>query len=183
MSTPLGLRYSYQSPSYYYPRTWRQNFGKIPPHIILSSLFIACSQSRGSKQWRPRGYILATSSQWRPHLNMLLYSLTIQPPTAISHAIIGQFPGTKEQLILSTSSSRLTLLRPDSRLGNVQTLVSHDLFSIIRSVASFRLAGSSKAMYSPFVFLGWFVVREARRVCILFLVFPGWFVVRSVVRS
>jgi splicing factor 3B subunit 3 len=29
--------------------------------------------------------------------NMFLYSLTIQQPTAITQAIVGQFSGTKEQ--------------------------------------------------------------------------------------
>ncbi|KAI0150038.1 CPSF A subunit region-domain-containing protein [Hypoxylon sp. NC0597] len=76
--------------------------------------------------------------------NMFLYSLTIQPPTTISHAIIGQFAGTKEQQILTISGSRLNLLRPDPNLGQVITIVSHDVFSIIRSIASFRLAGSAK---------------------------------------
>ncbi|OTA68782.1 hypothetical protein K449DRAFT_451182 [Hypoxylon sp. EC38] len=76
--------------------------------------------------------------------NMFLYSLTIQPPTTISHAIIGQFAGTKEQQILTVSGSRLNLLRPDPNLGQVITIVSQDVFSIIRSIASFRLAGSTK---------------------------------------
>ncbi|KAF4333355.1 pre-mRNA-splicing factor rse-1 [Fusarium beomiforme] len=76
--------------------------------------------------------------------NMFLYSLSLQPPTAISQAIVGQFSGTKEQHILTVSGSLLTLYRPDPTHGRVQPLVSHDVFSIIRSVASFRLAGSSK---------------------------------------
>lgn len=78
---------------------------------------------------------------------MFLYSLTVQPPTTVSHAIIGQFSGTKEQQILTVSGSRLTLLRPDPNLGQVITIVSHDVFSIIRSVVSFRLAGSTKGKF------------------------------------
>ncbi|TPX11165.1 uncharacterized protein E0L32_000983 [Thyridium curvatum] len=77
--------------------------------------------------------------------NMFLYSLTIQPPTTISQAILGQFSGTKEQQIIAASGSRLTLLRPDPSQGKVITLVSHEIFGIIRAVAAFRLAGSSKA--------------------------------------
>ncbi|KAH9907364.1 Pre-mRNA-splicing factor rse-1 [Xylariomycetidae sp. FL2044] len=76
--------------------------------------------------------------------SMFLYSLSIKPPTVITHAIIGQFSGTKEQQILTASSSRLTLYRPDPTLGKIVTLVSHDVFSIIRSIASFRLPGSPK---------------------------------------
>ncbi|KAK8115046.1 Pre-mRNA-splicing factor rse-1 [Apiospora kogelbergensis] len=75
---------------------------------------------------------------------MFLYSLTIQPPTTITQAIVGQFSGTKEQQILTASGSRLTLLRPDPAQGRVITLLSHDVFGIIRSIAAFRLAGSNK---------------------------------------
>ncbi|KAG5751836.1 hypothetical protein H9Q70_005526 [Fusarium xylarioides] len=76
--------------------------------------------------------------------NMFLYSLSLQPPTAISQAIVGYFSGTKKQQILTVSGSVLTLHHPDPTHGKVQPLYSHDLFSIIRSVVSFRLAGSSK---------------------------------------
>lgn len=76
--------------------------------------------------------------------NMFLYSLTIQPPTTITQAILGQFSGTKEQQIITASGSRLTLLRPEPSQGKVITLLSHDVFGIIRSIAAFRLAGSNK---------------------------------------
>ncbi|WZH42250.1 Pre-mRNA-splicing factor rse-1 [Fusarium acuminatum] len=76
--------------------------------------------------------------------NMFLYSLSLHPPTAISQAIVGQFSGTKEQQILTVSGSVLTLHRPDPTRGRVQPFLSHDLFSIVRSIVSFRLAGSSK---------------------------------------
>lgn len=76
--------------------------------------------------------------------NMFLYSLTLQPPTTISQAILGQFSGTKEQQIITASGSRLILLRPDPTQGKVIILVSHDIFGIIRSISSFRLAGSNK---------------------------------------
>ncbi|KAK4227715.1 Pre-mRNA-splicing factor rse1 [Podospora fimiseda] len=76
--------------------------------------------------------------------NMFLYSLTIQPPTTISQALLGQFSGTKEQQIITASGSRLTLLQPDPRQGKVNTILSHNVFGIIRSIAAFRLAGSHK---------------------------------------
>ncbi|KAF5628518.1 pre-mRNA-splicing factor rse-1 [Fusarium sp. NRRL 25303] len=76
--------------------------------------------------------------------NMFLYSLSLQPPTAISQAIVGHFSGTKDQQILTVSGSILTLYRPEPTHGRVESLLSHDLFSIIRSIVSFRLAGSSK---------------------------------------
>lgn len=76
--------------------------------------------------------------------NMFLYSLTIQPPTNVVQAVLGQFAGTKEQLIITAAGSQLTLLRPDPSQGKVVTLLSHDVFGIIRSLAAFRLAGSNK---------------------------------------
>ncbi|ODA80042.1 hypothetical protein RJ55_03000 [Drechmeria coniospora] len=76
--------------------------------------------------------------------NMFLYSLTIQPPTNVVQAILGQFAGTREQLIITASGSRLTLLRPDASLGKVHTVLIHDVFGIIRSLAPFRVTGSTK---------------------------------------
>ncbi|KAK2070300.1 hypothetical protein P8C59_004806 [Phyllachora maydis] len=76
--------------------------------------------------------------------NMFLYSLTIQPPTVVTQALLGQFSGTKEQQIITASASRLTLLQPDPRQGKVNTLLSHDIFGIIRALSLFRLAGSHK---------------------------------------
>ncbi|KAG9508250.1 Pre-mRNA-splicing factor rse1 [Fusarium musae] len=76
--------------------------------------------------------------------NMFLYSLSLQPPTAISQASVGHFSGTKEQQILTVSGSILTLYSPDTTHERLQPFLSHDLFSIVRSIVSFRLAGSSK---------------------------------------
>ncbi|KAL2812489.1 CPSF A subunit region-domain-containing protein [Aspergillus granulosus] len=76
--------------------------------------------------------------------HMFMYSLTIQPPTAITQAILGQFAGTKEQQIVTASGSKLTIHRPDPTQGKVTPLYSQDVFGIIRSLAAFRLAGSNK---------------------------------------
>lgn len=80
--------------------------------------------------------------------NMFMYSLTIQPPTAITQAILGQFAGTKEQQIVTASGSKLTIHRPDPTQGKITPIYSQDVFGIIRSLAAFRLAGSSKGMHS-----------------------------------
>ena len=77
---------------------------------------------------------------------MFMYSLTIQPPSYITQAILGQFAGTKEQQIITASGSRLTIHRPDPQLGKVTPILSQDVFGIIRTLAAFRLAGSSKGM-------------------------------------
>jgi splicing factor 3B subunit 3 len=78
---------------------------------------------------------------------MFMYSLTIQPPTAITQAILGQFAGTKEQQIVTASGSKLTIHRPDPTQGKVIPLYTQDVFGIIRTLAAFRLAGSSKGMF------------------------------------
>jgi hypothetical protein len=75
-----------------------------------------------------------------------MYSLTIQAPTAISHAVLGQFSGTKEQQIVTACGSRITLNRPDATQGKIVPILSHDVFGIIRGLAAFKLAGSNKGM-------------------------------------
>lgn len=127
--------------------------GSAPKMHIAIILFVhlhhLVSQKRSSLQitsWK----VSTVPSSWRCVLtmaatsNMFLYSLSLQSPTGITQAITGQFSGTKEQQILTASGSTLSLLRPDATQGRVQTLVSHDVFSIIQSIASFRLAGSAK---------------------------------------
>ncbi|CAF9928539.1 pre-mRNA-splicing factor rse1 [Imshaugia aleurites] len=76
--------------------------------------------------------------------SMFMYSLTIQPPSSITQTILGQFAGSKEQQILTASGSRLTIHRPDPAQGKIATILSQDLFGIIRTLAAFRLAGSNK---------------------------------------
>ncbi|KAJ5733568.1 Pre-mRNA-splicing factor rse1 [Penicillium malachiteum] len=76
--------------------------------------------------------------------HMFMYSLTIQPPTAVTQAVLGQFAGTKEQQVITASGSKLTIHRPDPTLGKITPIFSQDVFGIIRSLAVFRLAGSNK---------------------------------------
>ena len=78
--------------------------------------------------------------------SMFMYSLTIQPPTSVAQAILGQFAGTKEQQIVTASGARLTIHRPDPTQGKISTILSQDVFGIIRTLAAFRLAGSNKGM-------------------------------------
>ncbi|KAI5291139.1 pre-mRNA-splicing factor rse1 [Ascosphaera aggregata] len=76
--------------------------------------------------------------------SMFMYSLTIQPPTAIVQAILGQFGDDRKQQIITASGSKLTIHKPDPETGKIYPLYSQDCFGIIRSLAAFRLAGSSK---------------------------------------
>jgi splicing factor 3B subunit 3 len=79
--------------------------------------------------------------------SMFMYSLTIQPPSSITSAVLGQFSGTKEQQIVTASGSKLTIHRPDANQGKIVPLFTQDCFGIIRGLAAFRLAGSSKGMF------------------------------------
>lgn len=79
--------------------------------------------------------------------HMFMYSLTVQQPTAITQAILGQFTGSKEQQIITASGSSLTIHRPIPAQGKITPIFSTNVFGIIRSLASFRLAGGSKGMF------------------------------------
>lgn len=81
---------------------------------------------------------------------MFMYSLTIQPPTAITQAVLGQFAGTKEQQIVTASGSKLTIYRPEPAQGRIVSIYSQNVFGIIRTLAAFRLAGSSKGRVTLF---------------------------------
>ncbi|KAI0916430.1 pre-mRNA-splicing factor rse1 [Taiwanofungus camphoratus] len=75
---------------------------------------------------------------------MHLYNLTLQPPTAITHAVAGNFSGSRQQEIIASRGTRLELLRPDVQSGKVSTVVASDVFGSIRSLAAFRLTGGTK---------------------------------------
>lgn len=76
--------------------------------------------------------------------SMFMYSLTLQAPSDITSAVLGQFAGTKEQQIVAASGSKLTIYRPDPTQGKISPLFTQDCFGIIRSLAAFRLAGSTR---------------------------------------
>ncbi|KAG5519797.1 hypothetical protein PMAC_000070 [Pneumocystis sp. 'macacae'] len=75
---------------------------------------------------------------------MFLYSLTLLPPSGISASVVGQFSGQKQQEIIVARGSRLELLKPDPNLGKIKSLLSHDVYGIIRTLVGFRLAGTNK---------------------------------------
>ncbi|KAF4523972.1 hypothetical protein B566_EDAN013555 [Ephemera danica] len=75
---------------------------------------------------------------------MYLYNLTLQRASAITHAVHGNFSGTKQQEILVARGKSLELLRPDPNTGKVHTLLTVEVFGIVRSIMSFRLTGGTK---------------------------------------
>lgn len=77
-------------------------------------------------------------------ISVHLYNLTLQPPTAITQAIVGNFSGARQQEIIVSHGTRLELLRPDVQTGKISTVIATDVFGSIRSLAAFRLTGGTK---------------------------------------
>ena len=77
---------------------------------------------------------------------MFLYNLTLQRSTGITHAVHGNFSGTKQQEIVVSRGKILELLRPDPITGKVHTILTHEIFGVVRALMPFRLTGGSKGM-------------------------------------
>ena len=75
---------------------------------------------------------------------MHLYNLTLQPPMAVTHAIVSNFSGARQQEIIVSRGTRLELLRPDVQTGKISTVLANDVFGSIRSLAAFRLTDGTK---------------------------------------
>eukprot|EP01039_Chlorochromonas_danica_P013047 gene13047-15046_t len=75
---------------------------------------------------------------------MHLLNVTLQSETSIHTAICGNFTGTKNQEIAIARGNNLELFGFDDESSKAVFICSTPAFSIIRSICSFRLAGSSK---------------------------------------
>ena len=75
---------------------------------------------------------------------MHLYALTLQKASCIYQAVHGNFSGTKQQEILVGRGKTLELLRPDPNTGKLHSVVSKEMFGLVRSLSPFRLTGSTK---------------------------------------
>jgi splicing factor 3B subunit 3 len=73
---------------------------------------------------------------------MHLLSLNLQKSSAINIAVYGNFSGPKAQEIIVAKGSSIELFRPDDS-GN-RSICRTPVFSIIRSMITFRLLGSNK---------------------------------------
>ena len=82
---------------------------------------------------------------------MYLYNLTLQRATGITQAVHGNFSGGKQQEIIISRGKVLEIIRPDPNTGKVHTLLSCEVFGIIRSIISFRLTGGTKGKINYFV--------------------------------
>ena len=75
---------------------------------------------------------------------MYLYNLTLQKATGITHAVHGNFSGGKQQEIVIARGRILEIVRPDPNTGKVHTLLTVEVFGIIRAIIGFRLTGGTK---------------------------------------
>ena len=77
---------------------------------------------------------------------MFLYNLSLQKSSAVVCAALGNFSGQKQQEIIVSRGTFLELLRPDPSSGKVVSVLVTDVFGHARSLAAFRLTGSSKGV-------------------------------------
>lgn len=81
---------------------------------------------------------------------MYLYNLTLKQSTAITHAVVGQFSGKREDYkkgvyeLAVAKGKILEILRPDEATGRLHSIISVNVFGLIRSIAAFRLTGGFK---------------------------------------
>lgn len=75
---------------------------------------------------------------------MFLYSLTLQRATGIVQCIHGNFAGTKQQELVVGRGKLLELVKIDPNTGKLYTVLSHEVFGVIRALMPFRLTGGNK---------------------------------------
>ncbi|CAF2309153.1 unnamed protein product [Rotaria sp. Silwood2] len=75
---------------------------------------------------------------------MKLYNLTLQRPGGITHVIHGNFSGPKQQEIIVSRGCVLEVLKPDPSTGKIHTLLTCNVFGIIRALHPIRLTGSNR---------------------------------------
>jgi splicing factor 3B subunit 3 len=75
---------------------------------------------------------------------MHLYNLTLQRASGITHSCHGNFSGSKLQELVVSRGKTLELLKPDPNTGKVHTLLTTEVFGVIRALMAFRLTGGGK---------------------------------------
>jgi splicing factor 3B subunit 3 len=83
---------------------------------------------------------------------MKLYNLTLQRPGGITHVIHGNFSGPKQQEIIVSRGCVLEVLKPDPSTGKIHTLLTCNVFGIIRALHPIRLTGSNRGTSKKFMF-------------------------------
>ncbi|WOO84633.1 Pre-mRNA-splicing factor RSE1 [Vanrija pseudolonga] len=75
---------------------------------------------------------------------MHLLNLTLQPPTAVTSAVVGSFSGKGQEILAVRGSTRLEFLKLNPSTGRLDSICSSEAFGNVRDVKAFRLAGMSK---------------------------------------
>lgn len=79
-------------------------------------------------------------------LNTKLIVFSSQTSYLMSIHFVFHYLGTKMQEIVVSRGKILELLRPDANTGKVHTLLTMEVFGIVRSLMAFRLTGGTKGM-------------------------------------
>lgn len=69
------------------------------------------------------------------------YNLSLLPSSTITHATVANISGQKLQELVFAYNSRIEVWQIDPEYGTLRNVLSHETFSSIRSLESFRLAG------------------------------------------
>lgn len=77
---------------------------------------------------------------------MKLYNLTLQRPGGITHAIHGNFSATRQQEIVISRGCVLEILKIDPSNGKIHTLLTTNVFGVIRALHAVRLTGSNRGI-------------------------------------
>ena len=83
---------------------------------------------------------------------MKLYNLTLQRPGGITHVIHGNFSGPKQHEIIVSRGCVLEVLKPDPSTGKTHTLLTSNVFGIIRALYPIRLTGTSRGISKMNIF-------------------------------
>lgn len=75
---------------------------------------------------------------------MYLYNLTLQKTQCITHAVFGNFSAPKAQEILVARGKVLELLRPDDESGKVISILSTEIYGVIRDLKTIRHGGGNR---------------------------------------
>jgi splicing factor 3B subunit 3 len=84
---------------------------------------------------------------------MKLYNLTLQRPGGITHVIHGNFSGPKQQEIIVSRGCVLEVLKPDPSTGKIHTLLTCNVFGIIRALHPIRLTGSNRGIQNKLIII------------------------------
>ena len=77
-------------------------------------------------------------------LTMFMYGLTLQKASSVVQAIHGNFSGAKLQEIVIAKGKILEIYRVDPNTGKLHSVLSAEVFGLVRSIIPFRLTGSTK---------------------------------------